>query len=111
MLVQVTNRLGQPSVMSGQHRPAGGPVTQAVEDRHALGRPQNHVEGRHRVAAMRAAQQFAGVGVPALEHGLEPGHGCFACQPEAGGAGAVPAAWGLTMAGQIRLVVGGQLTV
>ena len=49
------------------------------------------------------------VGVAALEHGLEPGHGCFALQPQAAGAGAVPPAWGLTVAGQILLVVGGQL--
>ena len=48
VLVQVADRLGQPGVMGGQHRPAGGRVTQAVEDRHALGRPQDHVKGRAR---------------------------------------------------------------
>jgi hypothetical protein len=51
------------------------------------------VEGWHGVAAVGTAEQLAGCGVAAFEHGLEPGHGCFACQPEAAGAGAVPAAW------------------
>jgi len=109
VLVQVADRLGQPGMVGGQHRPAGGWVTQAVEDRDALGRPQHHIEGRHGVAAMRAAQQLASGGVPAFEHGLEPGRRCFALQPEASGAGAVPPARGLPVAGQILLVVGGQL--
>ena len=109
VLVQVADRLGQPGVMGGQHGSAGGRVAEAVEDRDALGRPQYHVEGGHGVAAMRAAEQLAGRGVAALEHGLEPGHRCFALQPEAAGAGAVPPAWGLTVAGQVLLVVGGQL--
>jgi len=80
VLVQVADRLSEPGVMGGQHRPSSGWVTKAVEDRDALGRPQDHVKGRHRVAAMRAAQEFAGAGVAALEHGLEFGHGCFALQ-------------------------------
>ena len=107
--VQVGDRLGQPSVMGGQHLPSGGRIAKAVEDRHALGRTQDHVEGGHRVAAMGAAEEFAGGGVAALEHGLEPGHGCFALQPKGGGAGAVPPARTLAVAGQILLVVGGQL--
>jgi hypothetical protein len=107
--VQVPDRLGQPRMVGGQHRPAGGRVPKSVEDRDALGRPQDHIEGGNGVAAMGAAEQLAGGGVPALEHGLEPGHRCFALQPQAGGAGAVPPAWGLTVAGQVRLVVGGQL--
>jgi hypothetical protein len=88
MLVQVGDRLGQSSMMRLEDRPSGRRVAQAVEDRHALGRPQDHVEGRHRVAAMRAAEQLAGRGVAALEYGLEPGRRCFALQPE--GAGAAP---------------------
>jgi hypothetical protein len=58
---------------------------------------------------MGAAQQLAGSGVAPLEHGLEPGHRCFALQPEGRGGGAVPAAWGLAVAGQVLFVVGGQL--
>ena len=100
--VQVGDRLGHAGMVGGQHRPAGGRVTQAVEDRDALGRPQDHVERGHGVAAMGAAQQLARRGVAALEHGLEPGRRCFALQPQAGGAGAVPPAWGLAVAGQIR---------
>jgi hypothetical protein len=107
--VQVADRLGQPSMMRGQHRPAGRRIAEAVEDRHALGRPQDHIEGGYGVAAMRAAEQLPCHGVPALEHGLEPGHRCFALQPLGGGAGAVPPAWTLTVAGQILFVVGGQL--
>ena len=81
VLVQVGDRLGQPRVMGRQYGPAGRRVAQAVEDRDALGRPQDLVEGGHGVAAMGAAEQFPSRGVPAFEHGLEPGHGCFACQP------------------------------
>jgi hypothetical protein len=72
-------------------------------------RAQDHVECRHRVAAVGAAEELAGVGVAALEHGLESRRRCFARQPEAGGAGAIPAARGLAVAGQVLLVVSGQL--
>jgi hypothetical protein len=99
MLVQVADRLGQPSMMRRQHRPARRRVPEPVENRDALGRPQDHIKARHGVAAMRASQEFAGVGVAALEHGLEPGRRCFALQSQGVGAGAVPAAWGLTVAG------------
>jgi hypothetical protein len=52
VVVQVAGRLGQPGVMGGQHRPSDCWVTQAVEDRDALGRPQDHIERGHGVAAM-----------------------------------------------------------
>jgi hypothetical protein len=52
MLVQVSDRLGQPGMVRPQHRPAGGRITEPIENRHALGRTQDHVEGGHRVAAM-----------------------------------------------------------
>jgi hypothetical protein len=107
--VQIGDRLVDTSMVGGEDRPTGRGVAQAVQDRHALGRPQDHVEGRHGVAAMGAAEQLASCRVATLEHGLEPGHRCFALQPQAGGAGAVPAAWTLTVARQILLVVGGQL--
>jgi hypothetical protein len=81
LLVQVGDRLGQPSMMGGQDRPASGRIPQAVENRDALGRPQGYIKGRDRVAAVGTAQQFPGCGVPALEHGLESGNGCFALQP------------------------------
>ena len=97
------------SMVGGEHRLSNRRITKAVEDRDALGRPQDHVEPRHRIATMRAAQQLAGVGVATLEHGLEPRRRCFALQPQGGGAGAVPSARGLTVAGQVLLVVGGQL--
>jgi hypothetical protein len=109
VLVQVGDRLSQPGMMRGQHGSSGGWVSQAIEDRDALGRPQHHVEGRHRVAAMGPAQQLPRRRVPTFEHGLEPGHRCFALQPQRGDAGAAPATRGLTVAGQILLVVGGQL--
>jgi hypothetical protein len=70
--VQVGDRLGQPSMMGLEDRPAGGWVAQAVEDRHALGRPQDYVEGRDGVPAVGAAQQLAGCRVAALKHGLNP---------------------------------------
>jgi hypothetical protein len=99
VLVQVADRLGQPSMMGRQHRPSSGWIAEAVQDRDALGRPQDHIEGWDGVAAVGPAQQLSRRRVPALEHGLELGHGCFALQPQAVGAGAVPAAWGLTVAG------------
>jgi hypothetical protein len=58
---------------------------------------------------MRAAEELAGVRMVALEHPLEARRRCFALQPEAGGASAIPPARGLAVARQIRLVVGGQL--
>jgi hypothetical protein len=107
--VQVGDRFGHAGVVGGQHRLAGGLVAEAVEDRDAFGRAQDHVERRDGVAAMRAPQQLTRLRIPALEHGPEPGHRCFALQPQTAGAGAVPPAWTLAVAGQIRLVVGGQL--
>ena len=80
VLIQVPDRLGQPGMMGSQHRPASRWIAEPVENGDALGRPQHHVEGRDGVAAMGTAQLFAGGGVAALEHGLEPGHRCFALQ-------------------------------
>jgi hypothetical protein len=69
--------------------------------------------GPHRTPGPRCGhgptQQLTRRRVPALEHGLELGHGCFAFQPQAVGAGAVPPARGLAVARQVRFVVGGQL--
>jgi hypothetical protein len=104
--VQVGDRLADTGVMSREHRPAGGRITQAVEDRHALGRAQHHVEGGHGPLAVGAAEELPGGGVAALEHPLEPRWRCFALQPQAAGPSAVPPAWGLAVAGQVRLVVG-----
>jgi hypothetical protein len=106
--VQVGDRFGQPDMMRPEDRPTGGRIPQAVEDRDTLGRPQDQIEGGDRVAAVGAAEQLAGRGVAALEHGLEPGHGCFALQAEAGGGGAVPSSWRLAVAGQVLLVVGSE---
>jgi hypothetical protein len=80
VLVQVPNRLDQPSMVGGQHRPAGHRVTQAIEDRHALGRAQHDVERRHRSPAVGAAEELAAIGMAALEHPLEPRWRCFALQ-------------------------------
>ena len=66
MSVQVGDRLGHPGMVGGQHRPAGGRIPEAVEDRDALGRPQDHVEGRDGIAAMGAAQQLPSRRVAAL---------------------------------------------
>jgi hypothetical protein len=109
--VQVGDRLADTNMVGGQDGSAGGRVPEAVEDRDALGRAQDHIKGGHGVPAVAAAEELAGVGVAALEHGLEPGRRCFALQPEAGGAGAVPPPRTLAVARQILFVVGGQLTV
>jgi hypothetical protein len=82
VLVQIADRLGQPSMVGLEHRPASGRIPEAIEDRDALGRAQHHVKARHGVSAVGAAEQLAGCGVAALEHGLEPGYGCFALQPQ-----------------------------
>jgi hypothetical protein len=78
VLVQVGDRLGQSGVMGGQHGSSGGRIAKAVEDRDALGRPQDHIKGGHRITAVGAAEQLGGIGVAAFEHSLELGHGCFA---------------------------------
>jgi hypothetical protein len=99
VLAQVADCLGDAGVVGVQHRPAGCRVAEAIEDRDALGGAQDQVERRHGALAVRSAEELAGVGVAALEHALEPRHRCFALQPQGGGAGAVPAAWGLAVAG------------
>jgi hypothetical protein len=107
--VQVGDRLSHADMVGRQGRPAGRRITEAEKDRHALGRAQHHVEPRDGVAAVGAAKELTGVGVAALEHGLEPGRRCFALQPQAAGAGAIPPARGLAVARQILLVVSCQL--
>jgi hypothetical protein len=108
--VQVGDRLGQPGVVGGQRRPPSRRIPQAVQQRHALGRPEDHVEGGYRVAAVRPSEQLAGLGVAALEDPLERLGAGLAVLAEAGGAGAVPPAWALAVAGQVLLVVLGDLT-
>jgi hypothetical protein len=108
VLVQVGDRLGDAGVVGVQDCPAGGWGAEAVEDGDALGGAQHDIERRDGALPVGAAEQLAGVGVAALEHPPEPPDRCFAFQPEGGSALAVPAAWGLTVAGQILLVVGGQ---
>ena len=109
MGVQVGDRLSYAGMVGRQDRLANGRIAQPVEDRHTLRRAQDHIKGGHRVVAVGPAEELPGCGVAALEHGLEPGHRCFALQPEVGGAGAVPAARTLAVAGQVLFVVGGQL--
>jgi hypothetical protein len=109
VLVQVGDRLGDAGVVGGQHRPPDGGVAEAVEERDALGRAQDHVEGGHGVATVRSAEELPGGGVAALEHPPEARDRCFAFHAECRRGLAVPAAWGLAVAGQVRLVVGGQL--
>jgi hypothetical protein len=82
VLVQVADRLADTDVMRRQDRLAGGQVTEAVEDRDALGRPQDHIKAGHSIPAIGTAQQLPSRRVAALEHGLEAGHGCFALQPK-----------------------------
>ena len=56
--VQVGDRLGQPGMMGRQYRPAGRRVTEAVEDRDALGRAQDQVERWYGVVAVGAAEEL-----------------------------------------------------
>jgi hypothetical protein len=56
VLIQITDRLLDTGVMGVQHGPAGRRIPEAVEDRQALGRPQDHVERRHGPRAVGAAQ-------------------------------------------------------
>jgi hypothetical protein len=81
VLVQVGDRLGHAGVMGLQHRPAGRRIAQPVEDGHALGRPQHHVERGDGVAAVGPAEELAGGGMAALEHAPEARRRCFALQP------------------------------
>jgi hypothetical protein len=106
--VQVGGRLRQPGVVGGQHRPAGRRIPEPVEDRDALGRAQHQVKAGDRVTAVLAAQQLPGLRVAALDQPPEALLGGFPLQAEAGGAVAVPAAWGLAVAGQVLLAVVGE---
>jgi hypothetical protein len=108
--VQVGDRLADAGVVGVQDRPAGRGVAEAVQERDALGGAQHHVEGGDGTLAVGAAEELAGVGVAAVEYSPEAVDRCFALQPEQGRGLAVPAAWGLTVAGQVLLVVGGELT-
>ena len=79
--VQVADRPAIASMMGRQHGSSGGRIAQAVEDRDALGRAQHHIEGRHRAPTVGVGRGVIGVGVAALEHGLEPGHRCCPAAP------------------------------
>ena len=54
---QVPDRLGHAGVVGLKHRPPGRRIAEPREDRHALGRPQDHIKGGHGVAAVGTAQQ------------------------------------------------------
>jgi hypothetical protein len=63
LLVQVGDRLPDAGVVGLEDGSAGRRITEPVEDRDALGRAQDHVEGWHGPLAVEAAEQLAGVGV------------------------------------------------
>jgi hypothetical protein len=110
VVVQVGDRLPDAGMVGGQDGPADLRVAQAVEDRHALGGAQDHVEPGHRALAVRSAEELARVGVAALEHPPEPATDASPCSPRA------VAPWhrgrtsglGTPVAGQVLLVVGGE---
>src|SRR5215213_1343596 len=62
LLVQVGDRLPDAGVVGLEDGSAGRRITEPVEDRDALGRAQDHVEGWHGPLAVEAAEQLAGVG-------------------------------------------------
>jgi hypothetical protein len=84
-------------------------VAQAVQQRHALGRAEHHIEGRHAPVTVGAAEQGAGVGVAAMEHVYERLGGGGAVLAKRGGALAEPAARGLAVAGEVLFAVVGDL--
>jgi hypothetical protein len=109
MFFQVAERLGGRLLVRGQHLGGDVGVAQAVQQRHALGRAEDHVEGGHAAVAVRAAEQLAGVGVAAVEDAHERLGGGGAVLAERGGALAEPAAGGLAVAGEVLLAVVGDL--
>ena len=81
VLVQVADRLGQPGMMGGQDDASGGWVAEAVEDRDALGRPQDHVEGRDGVAAMGRPSSSPVVGWRPSNMAWNPATDASPCSP------------------------------
>jgi hypothetical protein len=81
MSVQIGNRLGHPRMVGVQDRPAGRRIAQAIQDRRALGRPQHHVERRHRVATMRAAEELPVSGWPPSNIRRKPTGDASLCNP------------------------------
>ncbi len=92
VVLQVAERLLGRLVVGVQHLGGDLGVAQAVQQRHALGRPQHHIERRHPMVAMRPAQQLSGVGVAAVEHPHERLGTGDALLAQGSGAAAEPAA-------------------
>jgi hypothetical protein len=107
--VQVGDRLGDPCMVSAHHRSVDALIAERVQHAHILDRPQHQIPRGHRVLAVGAAEQLAGVGVAPLEDPLEPFGGRGAFLAERRGAGAVPAARGLAVAAQVLFAVVGDL--
>ena len=109
LLVQVGDRLASPAwCASRTARPVEGSPSAYRSDTLLVGRSTTSKAG----TALRPwgrPSSWPVSGVAALEDGLEAGDGCFALLAQRCSAGAVPAAWGLAVAGQVRFVVGGQL--
>src|SRR6266568_1861849 len=59
VVLQVAERLLGRLVVGVQHLGGDLGIAQAVQQRHALGRPQHHIERRHPMVAVRAAEQLS----------------------------------------------------
>ncbi len=93
VLLEVAERFGGRLVVGVQHMGGDLGVAQAVQQRHALGRPQHHIEGRYAPLAVAAAKQLACLGVAAVEHPHERLGTGGAFLAERLGPPAEPAAW------------------
>jgi hypothetical protein len=109
VVLQVRQRLRGRLVVGLQHVTGDLGVSEAVQQRHALGRPQHQIECRNAMFAVGAAKELAGVGVAAVEHPHERLGGRDAALAERLGAAAEPAAWWLSVAGQVLFAVFGDL--
>jgi hypothetical protein len=106
--IQVRDCFCQPNVVGVQHRFAGRGIPKAIQHRDALAGPQHQVKPCDGVAAMRAAKQLPRLGVAALDEPPELLLRGLTFKAEARGGLAVPAAWGLAVAGQVLLAVVGE---
>jgi hypothetical protein len=93
VLLQIAERLFGRLVVRVQHLGGDLGVSQAVQQRHTLGRPQHQIERRHPMLAMRPSQQLPSVGVAAVEHPHERLGAGDALLAERGRAAAEPSAW------------------
>jgi hypothetical protein len=108
--IQVADRGLHPGLVGIPGRPAGVLVAEGIQDGDVLDRPQHQIPRRHRVRPGSTAELLAGVGVLPGEQPPELLLRAHARLAQRRTAGAQVLARTLTVAGQVLLVVAGDLS-